>query len=613
MRFNETFFGLLLHSQLKKSQTFQYAEERSDYKAPEKFMPGYKTRMAQQNQRSSNAAPTTPSFARTQSADDEYSTPMSEVSSQVGGIVPGATANNSDDQPDSNDLEKPPTLDSKDDPYLVDWYGDDDPDNPFNWSAFKKCFFLFQIMILTTAVYMGSSIVSPALPLMAEYWNVGLTPAALSLTLFVFGYGLGPMLGICAASEIPVIGRAIPYVISLFIFVVLQVPTAVVHGIAGFMILRFLAGLVGSPPLATGGASVQDVFTPMAAPLAMGLWGISASAGPVLGPLIGGFTSQHFMKTSLGTGAWRWTIWPLLMATGVTLLILTFFMPETSSTNILLRRAKRIRAATGNPHLRSRGELIGEQMTGKEIALMTFVRPFRLGLGEPIALSINLHIGLVYGILYSFFESFPIVFNETYGFNMGEAGLAFVGILVANLLSYMAFAWWFLSYYRPKLVAAKGKLAPELWLHPAMVGGICLPISLFFFGWTATASIHWIVPIIGTMVFSPGIFGLFTSGLNYLAITYPDYVASTFSANDFMRASIGAAMPLVSRQMFTNLNRGPTQFPVAWGCTLLGGLAVLMAPIPYLLYFYGPALRRVSPYATDPTASNDDDDGEKAV
>lgn len=396
--------------------------------------------------------------------------------------------------------------------------------------------------------------------------------------------------------------------------------------VAGYMILRFLAGLFGSPPLATGGASVQDVWTPMTAPLALGMWGISASAGPVLGPLIGGFATQGFYKTSLGIEAWRWTIYPLLILTGVTLILLVTLMPETSASNILKRRADRLRQATGNPHLRSRGELFAETMTGREIALMTFVRPLRLGLFEPIALAVNLHIGLVYGILYSFFESFSIVFTETYGFNLGESGLAYLGILVANLVSaesgpasrtpvsvltllpflqivYCCFALWFLKYYRPRFVKSKGRLAPEVWLQPAMFGALMLPASLFMFGWTANRSIHWIVPIIGTCLFSPAIFGLFTSGLNLLALAYPDYVASVFSANDFMRAAIGGAMPLVSRQLFNNLDRGPKAFPVAWGCTLLGGVALVMVPIPYLLAYYGPALRRASKYARDPVVS----------
>ena len=187
--------------------------------------------------------------------------------------------------------------------------------------------------------------------------------------------------------------------------------------------------------------------------------------------------------------------------------------------------------------------------------------------------------------------------------------MAFCGILVGNLITYAVFWYWFTRWYRPRLIASKYKLAPEEWLYPAMVGALFLPLSLFAFGWTASTHIHWIVPIICSALFSVGIFGLFTSGLNYLAIAYPDYLASVFSANDFLRASIGAALPLVANAMFTNLqSNGPRAFPVSWGCTLLGCVSLALAPVPYLLYYYGPALRRASKYAMDPSAGSDDEE-----
>lgn len=61
---------------------------------------------------------------------------------------------------------------------------------------------------------------------------------------------------------------------------------------AGFAILRFLAGFVGSPPLATGGASLQDVFSPHKLPYAMGLYGIAAASSPALAPIISGFAVE---------------------------------------------------------------------------------------------------------------------------------------------------------------------------------------------------------------------------------------------------------------------------------------------------------------------------------
>jgi len=267
MLFNETFFGLVLHNQLKgKANAFSYPEERPDYVVPDHFKLGYKTRQGKGSRPSSSGQV------------------ASDVSSTISGenLTGGQTAASKDSPGNDSEksvqaeagqdgLEGPPTSMTEQDPYLVDWDGENDPDNPQAWPRWKKVMFTCQLMLLTTSVYMGSSIVSPGIPLIAEYFGVGTVTATLALTLFVIGYGVGPMIGFCAASEIPAIGRCIPYVLTLFLFVILQIPTALVNNIAGFMILRFLAGLVGSPPLATGGASVGDVFAPTTAPLALAM------------------------------------------------------------------------------------------------------------------------------------------------------------------------------------------------------------------------------------------------------------------------------------------------------------------------------------------------------
>jgi MFS transporter, DHA1 family, multidrug resistance protein len=47
---------------------------------------------------------------------------------------------------------------TKDGILLVEWYGENDPANPQNWSSKKKAFVAFQICFYTFAVYTGSSI-----------------------------------------------------------------------------------------------------------------------------------------------------------------------------------------------------------------------------------------------------------------------------------------------------------------------------------------------------------------------------------------------------------------------------------------------------------------------
>lgn len=49
-----------------------------------------------------------------------------------------------------------------------------------------------------------------------------------------------------------------------------------------------------------------------------------------------------------------------------------------------------------------------------------------------------------------------------------------------------------------------GGSEPEFRLPPAIVGAVLVPIGLFWFAWTTYASVHWIVPIIGSAVFGMG-------------------------------------------------------------------------------------------------------------
>lgn len=62
-------------------------------------------------------------------------------------------------------------------------------------------------------------------------------------------------------SEVPAIGRNLPYIITFGLFVILSVPLALIQNYAGMLVLRFLVGFMGSPCLATGGASMQDMVS----------------------------------------------------------------------------------------------------------------------------------------------------------------------------------------------------------------------------------------------------------------------------------------------------------------------------------------------------------------
>jgi MFS transporter, DHA1 family, multidrug resistance protein len=276
-------------------------------------------------------------------------------------------------------------------------------------------------------------------------------------------------------SEIPQFGRNPIYLATLIVFVALQAPTALAENFGMLLAFRFLTGFFGSPVLATGGASLADIWRPAKRAYAMSLWGIAAVSGPTLGPVVGGFAAQYGFVEGGFTAKWTWPIWVLMWLSGFCFVFLFFFFPETSANNILFRRTRRLRKITGDENLKCEPELMSEQMTGKDIALMTLVRPFTLNFTEPMVFLLNLYIALIYGLLYIWFESFVIVFVEIHHFSISQEGLSFLGLLIGAIIIIPPF-FLFLYYHLEPQFDEKGELQPEKRLPPAFVGAFCIPM-----------------------------------------------------------------------------------------------------------------------------------------
>ena len=68
------------------------------------------------------------------------------------------------------------------------------------------------------------------------------------------------------------------------------------------------------------------------------------------------------------------------------------------------------------------------------------------------------------------------------------------------------------------------------------------------------------------------------------------YAASALAANTVARSACGAAAPLFTNQMFTAMG-------VGGGGSLIGGLAAVLAIIPFMFWKYGKAIRIRSKFA----------------
>jgi hypothetical protein len=71
------------------------------------------------------------------------------------------------------------------DPDIVDWEGDNDQENPRNWSNGYKSWVTFQLGMLALCASLGSSITSPAQDAIAEYVGVSSEVVVLSVSLYM--------------------------------------------------------------------------------------------------------------------------------------------------------------------------------------------------------------------------------------------------------------------------------------------------------------------------------------------------------------------------------------------------------------------------------------------
>lgn len=266
-----------------------------------------------------------------------------------------------------------------------------------------------------------------------------------------------------------------------------------------------------------------------------------------------------------------------------------FFLPETSSATILLRRAQRLRKIYNNDHFMAQSEIDQRNMKVSAVAIDALIKPLEITIKDPAVLFVQIYTAIIYGIYYSFFEVFPLVYPVYYHMNLGQIGLVFLCILVSCILG-IAIYFSYLYFWMNPRIARFGFPVQESRLIPALPAAVGPTIGLFLFAWTARASIHWIAPTIGITIYGATVFIVMQCLFVYIPLSYPMYAASLFAANDFFRSALACGSVLFAHPLFQNLG-------VARGTSLLGGLSVIGIVGIWLLYYFGARLRSLSKFA----------------
>ncbi|KAI9662644.1 MAG: hypothetical protein M1831_002687 [Alyxoria varia] len=488
-------------------------------------------------------------------------------------------------------------------------------ENPLTWSNPRKDTIIWLSVAGTALTAYSAGMYAPAADQMSSYWNISKVATLVGVTIFTAGFAIAPMV-LAPFSEIN--GRRPVFTIAGSLFVVMVVCCSVTHLYSGILVARFLGGCCASVFSTMVGGVVADIYVKADRNTPMSLFTGGALFGTGLGPMICGFIAQN--------ASWRWVFGSHAIVLSMLMAMVVMFFKETRGSVLLSRRARHLNewyiaceqkgspgvkppaeemqtssssssdssdSAKAIPPRRLRWKVKADEERGTiaQMVRISLFRPFYLLFTEPVVFFFSLWISMSWSVLYLTFSAIPYVYRTVYNFDLQESNAVFASLSVSAILSTI------LSIYQEKLAVrtAQGRRklsSPEGRLYFACIESAFLPVGLFWFGWTASPSIHWIVPTIALAAALLGIFSVYLATFNYLADSYGPYASSAIAAQSFCRNLMGGAFPLFTEQMFVKLGIGGAS-------SLLGGIAAVLTLVPWVLAWKGPRIRARSKFARE--------------
>jgi MFS transporter, DHA1 family, multidrug resistance protein len=302
----------------------------------------------------------------------------------------------------------------------------------------------------------------------------------------------------------------------------------------------------------------------------------------MMAPIVGGWVLSN---TQLN---WRWMEWILLMISGAAYIIALLFLPETYLPVLLDWKAKQLRRTTGDNRYFSdhaKKESFFKRMKKTLPMSAKYIR-------EPVIAVLGGYLVLLYILLFTFLSGFEFIFKDTYDLSEGIYGSCFASVAVGATFFVLSAPWLYESARNRTEHIRRAPVDPEFRLWPAMLAAPFLPISLFWLGWTNYSNISMWSGFGACFIFGNVLIAIYVSSYEYIIDSYGEHAAVALASITMLRYSIAGGMTMAARPMFENIG-------VHWTLTLLGCIASVLTPGPFLLRNYGPILRKRSHYARD--------------
>ncbi|KAF9878331.1 MFS transporter [Colletotrichum karsti] len=435
-----------------------------------------------------------------------------------------------------------------------------DPNDPLNWSKWRKYLNYSLAMGVTVAAFTNLSIQTVFWQQMTVDLNVTIDQLSHAQSAQLAGLATGCIFFIPFTIKY---GRRLTYLASTAVLAAAAWWTSSMHSYAELIVTAVITGLAGAINETAVQMTIADIFFVHQRGSANGLYFMAVMVGSFLTPLAAG--SQAVAQ------GWRWSYYALSIALTVLFVMFVFLYEETKYVPVTVGERQAFESGTPEfendltktksmeknglelnytqsnitPSLplntyRERMRLVTPT---SESLVRVFVLPLHvITLPHVMFTALQFASGVCWLVL--FMSVVSVVFSAPpYNFDTASIGYMTLGPFVGNIFGSLyggPFADWAVL----RLAKRNGGLfEPEMRLYPLFLPVITMAGGIVMFGVTADRGMHWIYPSIGGAFFA---FGLGANGditFTLLIDTYRELTAEAFVGVAFIRNAVSVGVP----------------------------------------------------------------------
>jgi MFS family permease len=289
--------------------------------------------------------------------------------------------------------------------------------------------------------------------------------------------------------------------------------------------------------------------------------------GPALGPIVGGLVTHSIH--------WSWIFWIMSIFNAIVLVVGSFLIRE-SYTPVLLRHKA----------LAEGGDVLPTKAERARMA-RNLLRPLRFCVTRPIIWLNALTSTLSFAIYTLMLATYASLWIEKYVQSELISSLHYLSVAIgATLCGQLGGRIMDWSYRKlAKRTGRKG--VPEFRIPYMVPGMIIMPAGLFWYGWSAERTLHWVMVDFGVVIFTLGSFIVNQATIAYQIEEFGQFAASSGAAIRSVSYGLAFIFPIFAPDLYKSLGYG-------WGNSLLGFVSIGVGlPACAVLWFWGAGIRAV--------------------